>query len=260
MSSLTVPGPLFKPGEKNYNPDFSQKSMLKSSTLGNVDFVKELCEGSTWSLKNQSWGDKQWARTEYTLDLNQLNGVERVTPLIKAAEYNRLEVVKVLLANGARPNLQDRVLQTALHRAACNGHLDMCKMLVGSRADPTLQDVTLRTPLDLAECNNHAEVVALLRNQRNGLKMTLDNRDIRLQASLREIPRARYRRKYHRYGWGYAPVEDGVERTGSVEPLNRIYDAFDHGLSKRHTWSDSTLPRNGPTLASLQTQQRVGPI
>merc|ERR1712118_651405 len=79
-------------------------------------------------------------------DLNQLNGVERVTPLIKAAEYNRLEVVKVLLANGARPNLQDRVLQTALHRAACNGHLDMCKMLVGSRADPTLQDVTLRTP------------------------------------------------------------------------------------------------------------------
>jgi ankyrin repeat protein len=254
MSSLTVPGPLFKAGEKAYNPDFSQKSLLKSSTQGSLDFVKELCEGGTWSLKNQSWGDAQWGRTEYTLDLNELNREDRVTPLIRAAEYGRLEVVNVLLQNGAAPNLQDRVLQTALHRAAGNGHLETCKALVSSRADPTLQDLTLRTPLDLAEINNHADVVALLRNTRNGIKGSPMG-EIQLRPALREIPRQRYRRKYHRYGWGYAPVEDGVERTGSVKPLPRIYDNFDHGLSLRGTWSDSSLRH-----PKIQTQQRSGPI
>jgi hypothetical protein len=267
MTSHTKPGPLFKPPREGLgatNPDFSQKSLLKAAGEGSVEWVKDLCEGGVWSVKQQSWGNEQWGRKEYNLDLNGLDSQDRVTPLIRAANLNRLEVVELLLKQAANPNLRNRTNESALHRAALHGYVDVCQVLLKNRADPTAEDITLRTPLDVAEINNHPEVVAMLRDIRQPIRRSYQSWPhtvgvINLRGGMREIPRQRYRRKYHKYGWQY--------QHGSVEPLPRIFDSFDQNLALTRNWSDSALPDRSLTAAfsktasaASQTMQRSGPI
>ncbi|MCR4033774.1 MULTISPECIES: ankyrin repeat domain-containing protein [Flavobacterium] len=52
---------------------------------------------------------------EYGADVNQMS--EDLTPLMIAARYNKHEILKVLLANGARPNLKNEKGYTALKYA-----------------------------------------------------------------------------------------------------------------------------------------------
>ncbi|HEY1195788.1 ankyrin repeat domain-containing protein [Flavobacterium sp.] len=64
-----------------------------------------------------SKGDLQTVKKfiEYGADVNQMS--EDLTPLMIAARYNKHEILKVLLANGARPNLKNEKGYTALKYA-----------------------------------------------------------------------------------------------------------------------------------------------
>lgn len=52
---------------------------------------------------------------EYGADVNQMS--EDMTPLMIAARYNKVEILNVLLANGARPNVKNEKGYTALKYA-----------------------------------------------------------------------------------------------------------------------------------------------
>ena len=52
------------------------------------------------------------------------------TPLHHAALWNKLDIVKLLIANGADVNAKDNTGYTPLHWAAMHGHLDIVKFLV----------------------------------------------------------------------------------------------------------------------------------
>jgi len=64
-----------------------------------------------------SKGDLQTVKKfiEYGADVNQIS--EDFTPLMIAARYNKHEIVKILLENGARPNLKNEKGYTALKYA-----------------------------------------------------------------------------------------------------------------------------------------------
>ena len=54
----------------------------------------------------------------------------RHTPLIYAARYGHVVVVRVLLEGGVKVEGADALRSTALHHAAVNGHLEVCRLLL----------------------------------------------------------------------------------------------------------------------------------
>jgi ankyrin repeat protein len=86
----------------------------------------------------------------------------RTTPLIYAAWYGRVEVVRVLLEGGANVEGADAHRQTALHAAAFKGHLDVCRLLLDRGAKVDHLDIWKDTPLHWAAWKGHLSVVKLL--------------------------------------------------------------------------------------------------
>jgi ankyrin repeat protein len=67
-----------------------------------------------------------------------LAGNDLYTPLHWAARKGNLDVVKLLLENGANPNAVDNSKNTPLHKAAGNGPTEVARLLLDSGADATL--------------------------------------------------------------------------------------------------------------------------
>jgi ankyrin repeat protein len=77
---------------------------------------------------------------------------------------NHADVVKALLAGGAKVNAADDEKTTALHYAAYANFPDtaVAEVLLAAGADRALKDATNRTPLEVAKAFGRAKLVALL--------------------------------------------------------------------------------------------------
>ena len=94
------------------------------------------------------------------LDIQNKNGD---TALIRACEYGHLEVVKLLIENGAELNMQEEGDgDTALILACRRGHLEIAKLLIKKGADIHKQDKRGNTALILAVKNNNIETCKVL--------------------------------------------------------------------------------------------------
>lgn len=90
---------------------------------------------------------------------------EGVYPIHWAADRGNLDIVDVLLENGANVNQKDNETgQTALHYATSCGHHPCVKILLEYNADRDIRDHQMSTSLDLAiEWREH-DIAELLRN------------------------------------------------------------------------------------------------
>lgn len=98
------------------------------------------------------------------------------TALQLAAAYDRLEIVGLLLANGACPNISNSVGRTALMYAAALGHTSIVRALLAGGADSNVvshdpEDASAEedgwtlageTALMLASWSGHTEIIRLL--------------------------------------------------------------------------------------------------
>jgi serine/threonine-protein phosphatase 6 regulatory ankyrin repeat subunit B len=75
------------------------------------------------------------------------------TPLHEAADNGHVEIVRLLLQNGAEVNARGVWDMTPLHEAACNGHIDILHLLVENGANLEAQDNTGWRALHFAACN-----------------------------------------------------------------------------------------------------------
>lgn len=89
----------------------------------------------------------------------QMNG----TPLHSAAHKNAVEIVVLLLKNGARPDTPDGTFnRTALHEAAREGYESVAEALLKAGANINIADSFGETPLLSAVEKNRAEFVEFL--------------------------------------------------------------------------------------------------
>lgn len=95
---------------------------------------------------------------------------DRHLALALASQYGRIEIVRMLLAAGERPDRYNppggHSHATPLHQAAASGQLDMVRLLLEHGARLDLRDVLWHgTPADWAAHEGKAEVEAFLRDQ-----------------------------------------------------------------------------------------------
>lgn len=90
------------------------------------------------------------------------NNPLRAAPLQSAAASRHLEIVKLLLANGADPNCREASGYTPLHTAAQNGDIEMISALIFSGADLEARSFDGKLPVDLALDAEHEEAARLL--------------------------------------------------------------------------------------------------
>ncbi|KAJ2898981.1 hypothetical protein MKZ38_003550 [Zalerion maritima] len=87
------------------------------------------------------------------------------TCLHKAVINNQVEAVKYLAKIPGRPSVleaRDDMGRTALHTAACEGHLELVKLLVGNGARRDARDAEGKTVLEVAEMYEEKQVVKYL--------------------------------------------------------------------------------------------------
>lgn len=91
-----------------------------------------------------------------------------------ACSFGHIEVIKLLLKNGADPNVKDNWHFTPLMEAAIKGKLEVCLYLLKKGADAKLTNSEGKTALDLASLNVRSLLTGdfrkheLLESARNG--------------------------------------------------------------------------------------------
>jgi ankyrin repeat protein len=148
-------------------------SLLVASALGHTVMVKHLLQkGYDISTTDQELTALHLASGNGHLELVKLlleNGANpnavnesNDTPLHKAVENGYLDLVKLLLENGANPNAVGESNNTPLHKAAANGDLDLVGLLLENGANPNAVGELNYTPLHTAVENGDLDLVELL--------------------------------------------------------------------------------------------------
>jgi ankyrin repeat protein len=79
-----------------------------------------------------------------------------------AAQRGNVQLVKVLLANGADVDIKDRNGRAPIHSAAWEGHWGPVQVFIGAGADVNAADKGMYTPLHIAAERGHDRMVRLL--------------------------------------------------------------------------------------------------
>jgi uncharacterized protein len=87
----------------------------------------------------------------------------KLSPLIVAVISNHIDIVSLLLENGADINLSDNTKRCPLHYAAIYGHIELVNLLLENGADPLKTDSSNLTPEQLAKKYSHLEIASILK-------------------------------------------------------------------------------------------------
>ncbi len=135
----------------------AQKGYSRALELMGADTLLQAC-------KNNQKRSVQVILQRGDIDINERDE-ECNTPLIYACKNNALDIVKMLLDNGADPNIGDRKNDMPLHFSAALGTLPIINLLVKAGADVNCADNNGYTPLMfMAKNARTAAVLSFLKN------------------------------------------------------------------------------------------------
>ena len=77
-------------------------------------------------------------------------------------EFERLEIVRIIIQNGAVINTKNLAGRSPLHFAVQTKELEVVKLLVQSGADINVKDLKNQSPLDIAHKNGYITIVNYL--------------------------------------------------------------------------------------------------
>lgn len=95
---------------------------------------------------------------EDTLHKEQLDGLE----LLEYCSKGLIKMVRDKIRAGTKATFSSYDRRTSLHLACCEGHMDVMELLLQNGADANCRDRFGRTPVDDALCNGHVNVLRRL--------------------------------------------------------------------------------------------------
>ncbi|CAK9300740.1 unnamed protein product [Gordionus sp. m RMFG-2023] len=125
-----------------FTGEYKKDELLEASKLGNEE---KFC----------------YLLTPYNTNCHADDG-RMSTPLHLASGYNITSIVKILLKNGADPQVKDKGGLVPLHNASSYGHFEIAELLINHGADVNAQDLWHFTPLHEAAHKNRLDVCSLL--------------------------------------------------------------------------------------------------
>jgi ankyrin repeat protein len=97
-------------------------------------------------------------------DVNLTKAHFNRTTLMEAAASGNRVIIKQLVERGGEINAKDNTLYTALHYASMYGHVEAVKILIELGANPDMRDGLGMTPMMLAKQNGYADAVQVMKD------------------------------------------------------------------------------------------------
>ena len=108
--------------------------------LMNLSKVTRTCINLQPIMMNVKWGEKQWTQLHHCASKGLISSVKRLlsirkndvnarntnegTSLHRAARKDRIEIIQLLIQNGAKVNARGNDGRIPLHRSAQEGHIE----------------------------------------------------------------------------------------------------------------------------------------
>ncbi|XP_004530646.1 ankyrin repeat and SAM domain-containing protein 1A isoform X3 [Ceratitis capitata] len=134
------------------------QDLLEAARIGNIAVVGKLLE----QISKRSSGPFSSFRRSPNINSQDVNGY---TPLHHACLNGHINIVRLLLANNAAPDMPDIRGSTPLYLAAWAGRDEIVKQLLlhtPKAANPNTQTIDNETPLHCAAQHGHNTVLAIL--------------------------------------------------------------------------------------------------
>ncbi|KAG5800550.1 hypothetical protein H9Q69_000437 [Fusarium xylarioides] len=129
-------------------------ALAHAADAGFSDVVRELIKGNVSDILPEV------AENQQSLFVNPQND-EHDTPLHLAASHGHSQVVQILLQNGAKPQMRNKIGYTPLHLAVVGGFDDITKTLLGSGTQDLCSTVAMNI-LPVQEIEDDYKVPSLL--------------------------------------------------------------------------------------------------
>lgn len=140
----------------------SGDTLLRAAALGDSAAVRSLLSRHVpVNLRGNGGRTALWSASDADLATSTYKPPAPNTPQLLERAY--LQIVRMLLAHGADPNIPDSVGVTPLDVAVVRGRTAIVGALLQGRADPNRRDRYGRTPLEWASYQGHPEIARLLR-------------------------------------------------------------------------------------------------
>lgn len=208
--------------------------LTHSSAKGDIEGVK-LCLSLGVDVNEPSrWG---W---------NLANAGE--TPLTAAAKFGRTEVVKYLLANGAKINQPDGFGDTAIIRACFSGDLSLVELLVKEGGDPAMTGNN-GTAMHMAAALGNVPIMEFL--LKSGLAVDIPDKNGR-------SPFYAASRSGNLEGASFLAAHGAIEKLDASSKREIIYD-LRSVIGQRKSDFDQYAVKNGwpPGVGGSEIQQQI---
>ncbi|EQC46017.1 ankyrin repeat domain-containing protein [Bacteriovorax sp. Seq25_V] len=126
-----------------YKNNFGATALVLASSGGDINFVKNL-------LNKGADPNVEFNRAKFTL-------------LMDAAMEGNTELIRLLLAKGARVNDIDNTGMTALLYASREGHTEVVRILIENNADKSVQNKKKMKAIDYAYLYKFDEIISILK-------------------------------------------------------------------------------------------------
>ena len=138
-----------------WNTSFSSKSVSKQREGGAEDDSLPLLSpassaASPFPSRNNGEDDEATPSKLPAVDVNELNHLTKMTPLMYACQAGNVDTVLMLINHGALVNTQDVMGNTGLMYAVQKGSFEVVKVILDKGADITISNSINKTAKDLA--------------------------------------------------------------------------------------------------------------
>lgn len=153
-------------------------SIYEASAIGSLEDVRQILQATPYQL--DSYSDDGFTPLGLACFFGQREVVEfliskgsavnlpsknafKVRPIHSAVSARHLEIVRLLLRQGADANARQMQGVSPLHQSAHNGDLEISKLLLKYGANPDAKNDDEKTPLTFALESNAQEIVELIK-------------------------------------------------------------------------------------------------